>query len=167
MGAVSDLARYTDSAAAAGIETVCVSTADATDAIADACRGETVASAHPFDVELPPDVVVNPTTAELETAETGVTAGAFAVADYGTVAITPTPSKEGAVSLFPPRHVAVVRAEDVVADMVAGFDRIADAFAAGNEDVVLVTGPSVTADMGALVRGVHGPAEMHVVIVEP
>jgi L-lactate dehydrogenase complex protein LldG len=62
--------------------------------------------------------------------------------------------------------VAVVRATDVVPDMAAGFDRLAGAFAAGATDAVLVTGPSATADMGALVQGVHGPAEMHVVIVD-
>lgn len=167
MGAVSDVARYADRAAAAGIETSRVSAGDATSAIADTCHGETVGSPLPFDVDLPSHVTVDPTTDALERAETGVTAGAFAVADYGTVAVTPTDRKEGAVSLFPPRHVAVVRAADVVADMVAGFDRVVEAFAAGHDDLVLVTGPSVTADMGALVRGVHGPAEMHVVIVEP
>ena len=161
-----DIARYEARAAAVDIETTRASSEDATAAIADACRGETVASALPFDVDLPADVTVDPSTAQLDAATTGITAGTFAVADYGTVVVTPSERKEGSVSLLPPRHVAVVRATDVVPDMAAGFDRLAEAFADGATDAVLVTGPSATADMGALVQGVHGPAERHVVIVD-
>jgi len=32
-------------------------------------------------------------------------------------------------------------------------------------DVILATGPSATADMGGLVRGAHGPKEVHVVLL--
>ena len=35
----------------------------------------------------------------------------------------------------------------------------------GNKSVVLATGPSATADMGTLVHGVHGPKDVHVVLV--
>jgi L-lactate dehydrogenase complex protein LldG len=160
------VARYESQAATVDIETSRATAADATDAIAAACRGDTVASPLPFDVALPERVTVDPSMAAVEAAETGVTAGTVAVAEYGTVVVTPTDGREGAVSLFPPRHVAVVRASDVVPDMLAGFDRLADAFAAGDDDAVLVTGPSATADMGEMVQGVHGPAEMHVVIVD-
>jgi len=30
----------------------------------------------------------------------------------------------------------------------------------------MATGPSATGDMGALVQGVHGPSEVHVIVVE-
>ena len=160
-----EVARYAERAAAAGIETTRTPRQEATAAISAACRGETVATVLPFDVDLPAGATVDPTTAHLEAADTGVTAGTLAVAEYGTVVVTPTTRKEGSVSLLPERHVAVVRASDVVADMLAGFDRLGEAFAAGRNDAVLVTGPSATADMGELVEGVHGPAEMHVVIV--
>jgi len=30
---------------------------------------------------------------------------------------------------------------------------------------VFVTGPSATADMGPLVRGVHGPHQLHVIVL--
>jgi L-lactate dehydrogenase complex protein LldG len=161
------VAQFRDAAADADIGTTRVSIDDATAAIADACRGETVASVLPFeDVDLPADVTVDPSTDQLRAAETGVTAGTLAVAEYGTVVITPSERKEGSVSLVPTRHVAVVRARDVVPDMPAGFDQLAEAFAAGADDAVLVTGPSATGDMGEIVQGVHGPAEMHVVVVE-
>jgi L-lactate dehydrogenase complex protein LldG len=32
-------------------------------------------------------------------------------------------------------------------------------------DFVFITGPSATADMGPLVRGVHGPHRLHVIVV--
>jgi L-lactate dehydrogenase complex protein LldG len=32
-------------------------------------------------------------------------------------------------------------------------------------DFVFITGPSATADMGPLVRGVHGPHRQHVIVV--
>jgi len=33
-------------------------------------------------------------------------------------------------------------------------------------DFVFITGPSATADMGPLVRGVHGPHRLHIIILE-
>jgi L-lactate dehydrogenase complex protein LldG len=160
------LDRFEARAAAVGLETSRVAAETATAAIEAACRGATVGSPLGSEVSLPSSVTVDPTREELLAAETGVTAGTLAIAAYGTVVVTPSPNQAGAVSLFPPRHVAVVRAADVVPDMAAAFDRLAEAFAAGRDDAVFVTGPSATADMGELVQGVHGPAEMHVVVVE-
>ena len=50
--------------------------------------------------------------------------------------------------------------------MPAAFDRLAEEFDAGLDSQVLATGPSATGDMGSLVRGVHGPQEVHVAILE-
>ena len=147
-----EVARYAERAAAAGIETTRTPREEATAAISAACRGETVATVLPFDVDLPAGATVDPTTAHLEAADTGVTAGTLAVAEYGTVVVTPTTRKEGSVSLLPERHVAVVRASDVVADMLAGFDRLVEAFAAGCP--VLATDWNFNADI--VTDGVDG-----------
>jgi L-lactate dehydrogenase complex protein LldG len=67
--------------------------------------------------------------------------------------------------LLPERHVVVLRAADVVPgtrEALAELDRRADDAARSH---VLATGPSATADMGGLVRGAHGPAEVHLVLV--
>lgn len=150
-----------------GIETTRCAASEATEAIEAAVEGTAVGSPLPFDdVELPASVDAEPTREAIERANTGVTAGTFAIAEYGTVVVAPTPDGEGTVSLYPPRHVAVVRASDVVSDMPAAFDRLAEEFEAGRNDAIFVTGPSTTGDMGALVRGVHGPAEMYVIVVE-
>jgi L-lactate dehydrogenase complex protein LldG len=133
--------------------------------IEDVAVGDTVVAEFPFDTDAYEDSI-DPTTEEIENARTGVTAGAIGIASYGTVVVTPTHRKEGPVSLYPQRHVAVVRREDIVADVETAFDCLESEFEQGNDDAIFVTGPSSTGDMGELVRGVHGPAEMHVIVVE-
>lgn len=105
------------------------------------------------------------TTAAVRDAATGVCAAGFAVAETGSVVLQPTARGEEPVSLFPGRHVVVVREADLVPDVATAFDRLAGEFAAGRDDAVLATGPSATADMGELVQGVHGPTEVHVLLV--
>lgn len=105
------------------------------------------------------------TTAAVRDAATGICAAGFAVAETGSVVLQPTARGEEPVSLFPERHVVVVREADLVPDVASAFDRLADEFAAGRDDAVLATGPSATADMGELVQGVHGPTEVHVLLV--
>lgn len=144
-----------------------VAAIDLADELATLADDPVVAS--PLDVhgaELPRGVDEKPSSEALGEATTGITPAAFGIAEYGTVAVTPTAAEEGSVSLFPPFHIAVVQKSNVVRTMDDGFERLTDLFAAGTNDVVLVTGPSSTGDMGELVRGVHGPAEMHVVVVE-
>jgi L-lactate dehydrogenase complex protein LldG len=116
------------------------------------------------DLDCP--VALTPSPAELEAAHTGITAAGLGVADYGTVTIRSTPGGEEFVSLYPERHLVVLAASDIVPDMPAAFDRLADEFEAGHTSQVLATGPSATGDMGSIVRGVHGPQEVHIVIVE-
>lgn len=165
--------RFVEVAKAVGCETSRTDPDGASDAISAACSGFTVGSPWWFDdgplanaVSLPDEVVVGPSAAELERAETGVTGVLFAIAPYGTVAVPSSPALDGPVSLYPERHVAVVRATDVEPDVGSALSRLADSFAAGSNDVVFVTGPSSTGDMGALVRGVHGPGEVHVVVID-
>lgn len=112
------------------------------------------------------DVEVDPTPAALKAATTGVTPASFAIGDYGSVVVSESPAGSDLVSLFVDRHVAVVNERDVVPDMEAAFDRFGEAFREQAQSDIIATGPSATADMGALVRGAHGPSEVHVLIVE-
>lgn len=111
-------------------------------------------------------VTVDPTPTELLEARTGVAGVSAGIASYGTLVVPSDGKGTEPVSLYPERHVAVVRESDVLEDVPAGIDRVVDEFAAGRDSVVLATGPSSTGDMGALVPGVHGPKQVHVVIVE-
>lgn len=111
-------------------------------------------------------VTLSPSPADLESARTGVAAAGFGVADYGTVTIRSTPGGDEFVSLYPERHVVVLAASDIVPDMPAAFERLAAEFESGLDSQILATGPSATGDMGGLVEGVHGPQEVHIVILE-
>lgn len=111
-------------------------------------------------------VTLDPSATAIRDAVTGVTPAGLGVADYGTVTLRSTAGPDELVSLYPPRHVAVLAASDVVPDMPSAFDRLEAEFDAGHTTQVLATGPSATADMGTLVEGVHGPTETHVVVLE-
>lgn len=112
------------------------------------------------------DVTTDPTPGELDGAQTGVTAARMGIAPYGSIVIQSGANPTEAASLFPAHHVAVLRAADVVPDMRAAFQRLGETLRAEPTTAVLATGPSATADMGALVRGAHGPAFVHVVIID-
>ncbi|MFC7020315.1 MULTISPECIES: LUD domain-containing protein [Haloarcula] len=107
-----------------------------------------------------------PTGAALAEAATGVTAAAAAIADYGSVVLQETGAGEELLGLYPDRHVVVVAASDVVPDMPAAFEALDGQFDAGRRDAILATGPSATADMGAVVKGVHGPREVQILLLE-
>ena len=69
------------------------------------------------------------------------------------------------VSLLPPVHIAVVPREKIL----TGLDELLaqEPLPAGrSSSMLLITGPSRTADIEQiLVRGVHGPGEIHVIVV--
>lgn len=138
------------------------------DAIGDVLVSPAVGVALPFDeVSLPDAVVTDFGADDLRAAETGVTPAGLAIADYGTVTVRSTGAGDELVSLYAPNHVAVVHAEDVVPDVPAAYERLDEEFAGGRDSQVLATGASATADMGGLVRGVHGPETVTVVVLEP
>lgn len=125
-----------------------------------------VAVPPPFDNVSIEGIDVQPPTADaLRTARTGITAAHLAVADYGSLLIEEWGAGTEAASLFPALHVALLRASDIVPDMPAAFDVLARRIQAGCTSAILATGPSATADMGALVRGAHGPEQVHVVLI--
>ena len=111
-------------------------------------------------------VTVDPTPAALREATTGVTGARLGVADYGSLALSLTDGASELVSLFVDRHVAVLRADDIVPEMDAAIDALDGEFERTRGSAILATGPSATADMGELVRGAHGPRDVHVVLLE-
>lgn len=110
-------------------------------------------------------VTTSPSPAQLAWAKTSVTPAEFAIADYGSIVITSRGEGMEQVSLYPDRHVAVLGKSDILPDMDQAFDRLDDAFSEGLTSAVIATGPSATADMGELVYGVHGPRDVHVLIL--
>ncbi|PSQ47849.1 hypothetical protein BRD19_08355 [Halobacteriales archaeon SW_7_65_23] len=107
-------------------------------------------------------VTTEPTPAELETATTGVTAASLAIADYGSVVLRADEHGSEPISLFTDHHVAVVHEDDIVPDMPAAFDWFGETLRESRDSAIIATGPSATADMGALVQGAHGPKTVEV-----
>lgn len=140
---------------------------DLADALADAVTEPAVGAPLPYEgLSLPDWIPTHPTTRELREARTGVTGVGGAIAEYGTLVVQSRPGGDEPVSLYPERHVAVVRATDLVAGVPEALAFLGEEFAAGRDSAVFATGMSATADMGESVRGVHGPRAVHVVIVE-
>ena len=99
--------------------------------------------------------------------ETGdrVADGLFAVAETGSVAVA-WPRDERGQALLADRLWLLVPAGEIVATLDEALVRIEALVRAGRPYVTLMTGPSRTADIErALTVGVHGPGELHVVLV--
>lgn len=102
---------------------------------------------------------------DLATANVGVTDTFAAVATTGTICVRVDESDSNYISLLARTHIAVVAPERIV-------ERPGDLLrpdCLGGEglrtDFVFITGPSATADMGPLVRGVHGPHFLHILVL--
>ena len=103
-------------------------------------------------------------------AEMGITGADYAVAETGSVVVVPRQGLSRLASLVPPVHVALVRPQDVVEtlDDVFLLRRLEYHRNGGDMGSYLnfITGPSRTADIEqTLVVGVHGPREVHMVLL--
>ena len=158
---------------AATVERVHRSASELGNAVRRIARGR-IAIAEPLDLpnqlfsELRrlPGVVVERSKQELATCDVGVTDAFAGVARTGSVCVTVDHEYAGAISLLSRLHIAVLAGETIV-------ERPADLFSPNildgqglTRNFVFITGPSATADMGPLVRGVHGPHQLHVIILE-
>jgi len=118
------------------------------------------------DLRRLPGIVTGRSKQELATCDVGVTEAFAGVARTGSVCVAVDHDYSGAISLLARMHIAVLSADKVT-------ERPGDLFnpqfldgKAVQRNFVFVTGPSATADMGPLVRGVHGPHQLHIIILE-
>lgn len=98
-------------------------------------------------------------------ANAGVTSAAYGLADTGSLVLFSTGEEARMISLLPPVHIAVLPKERIL----TGLDELLLRHPHPGEvaaSMVLITGPSRTADIEQiLIRGVHGPGELHVIVV--
>lgn len=103
-------------------------------------------------------------------ADLGITSVDFAVAETGSLALCSRPGGRGrSASLLPPLHVTLLRPAQIVPDLFDLFRELGiEQTATGlPSNVVLITGPSKTGDIQLkLTTGVHGPGEVHAVVLE-
>ena len=96
----------------------------------------------------------------------GVTGAFAAIAETGTLVVASGPDTPASASLLPETHVAVVRAERIVARMEEAWDLARQAFGQLPRAVNFISGPSRTGDIEQqLVLGAHGPYRVHIIIV--
>ena len=105
-------------------------------------------------------------------ADVGLTGVTWAVAETGSLVLTAGAQSGRMTSLAPLVHVALIRRNQIVADLcdLFGPGGLGSAAAAAGgrlpSGCVLITGPSKTADIELnLVTGVHGPGFVHAIIM--
>jgi len=101
----------------------------------------------------------------------GITGVDFALVESGTLVLTSATEGSQLSSLAPPVQIAFYRRQQVVATLEEVLLRLAAGTEGGGinagRSIVMITGTSRTADIEQiLIRGVHGPRELHAVLVE-
>jgi L-lactate dehydrogenase complex protein LldG len=96
----------------------------------------------------------------------GITGTFCAVAETGTLVVTSGAATPTASMLLPDTHVAVVRADRIVAGMEEAFALVRAEHGAMPRAVNFVSGPSRTGDIEqTIVVGAHGPFRVHIIVV--
>ena len=97
--------------------------------------------------------------------DVGVSGAAYGLADPAALVMVSSAEEERLVSLLPPRHIAVIPAERVLADLDELLLTLPDP-AALTSSMVLIGGPSRTGDIEMILTlGVHGPREVSLLVV--
>jgi len=104
-----------------------------------------------------------------EAADIGISGVDYALADTGTLVLLACKGQARSISLLPPVHIALVRPRQILSGLSDLFPILrADAKSSDlSSAITFVTGPSRTADIElTLVVGVHGPQQLHVLLLE-
>ena len=104
---------------------------------------------------------------ELDRAAIGITGALAGLADTGSVALASGPGRGRIVSLLPPVHVALLPVAKLYPNMPAFLTDHPDVTRQAS-GLIFVTGPSRTGDIEQILTlGVHGPREIHVLLLRP
>jgi L-lactate dehydrogenase complex protein LldG len=104
----------------------------------------------------------------LERCDAGLTECECLVAQTGAVCVTARNSGGRALSVLPPHHLVVARRDQLVPDLTAAYELLAEKYAKTGYPSFLgfITGPSRTGDIERiLVLGAHGPKKLTVLLV--
>ena len=96
----------------------------------------------------------------------GITGSFCAIAETGTLVILSGANTPTATTLLPDTHIAVVRADRIVAGMEEAFALIRREKGQLPRAINMISGPSRTGDVEqTIVLGAHGPFRVHIVVV--
>jgi L-lactate dehydrogenase complex protein LldG len=114
------------------------------------------------------EIKVCPSPADLFNFDAGITSAQAAIADTGTLVLEAETERHRLVSLLPPVHIAVVYARNIVLTIGDALRQLhGDDPRQMSRAITFITGPSRTADIElTLTVGVHGPKELHVIVIE-
>jgi L-lactate dehydrogenase complex protein LldG len=111
------------------------------------------------------EITVDPGRAGIFAYDVGVSAAQYAIADTGTLVLESDAEKHRLVSLVPPVHIAIIKADKIcftIAEALAKVDHESELSLV----ITMITGPSRTADIElTLTIGVHGPQELYVIVI--
>jgi L-lactate dehydrogenase complex protein LldG len=97
----------------------------------------------------------------------GITGALAGLADTGSIVVASGPGQARSCSLLPPVHLALLRVSNLYPDLPTWMAQQGAGLLPSAANLVIITGPSRTADIElALVLGVHGPREIHVILVD-
>jgi L-lactate dehydrogenase complex protein LldG len=113
-----------------------------------------------------PGLVRQPSDEALSTADVGISSAFAGIASTGSVCIAMGPPLAAAASLLMPLHIVLLYADRIVERPRDLFNLTCLDGEGLRRNLVLITGPSATADMGPLVRGVHGPRRLQIFLLE-
>jgi L-lactate dehydrogenase complex protein LldG len=97
-------------------------------------------------------------------ADFGITGVTAAIAETASLCVTSGENHRRLASLAVPNHIAIVRADQIIPDLLDWTDTQKNNLPA---NTVFISAPSKTADIEMiLVHGVHGPKEEHIIIID-
>lgn len=100
-------------------------------------------------------------------ADLGVTGAQHGIAETGTLVLVSSSERHRLASLVPPLHVAVLEAQRIVPGLGDAIEAVRGTDGSPPPLVTFVTGPSRTGDIElTIVVGVHGPKDLHVVVID-
>lgn len=108
--------------------------------------------------------IFTPTNEEIVSVQLCVTDANYGIAETGSVVLQADKGYAAYFSMLSRTHIVLLRASNIC-------ERPRDLFRDDNLDIsknksfTIITGPSATADMGSLVRGVHGPEHLHIIVI--
>jgi L-lactate dehydrogenase complex protein LldG len=102
-------------------------------------------------------------------ADAGISGVDYLIAETGSLVVLSRPEQPRSLSLLPPLHIAVAHRDQILPDLFDLFESNLWEIRGGLPSCLsLITGPSKTGDIELrLVTGVHGPGEVHVVLIAP
>lgn len=108
---------------------------------------------------------------KMSKSQIGITGVDYAIAETGTCVLLPRKGVSRLVSLLPPVHIAVVEGDQIYENLDDLFALRRLAYMQNRNNMgsylSLISGPSRTADIEqTLVTGVHGPVEVHMIILK-